>query len=93
MKWDRQAMLKNPPKFDCPPPNFEINEYEYGWTCMARAIVMPGGGSKIRAAARWKKKEQEWKTLPFLYCKRNSTDSQAESPDYCVRKGPRDSSI
>lgn len=57
--------MRDPP-FDCPPPNFETHDGSDGWLTMARAIYLPKGKEKIDEAARWKKKEEEWRKLPFL---------------------------
>lgn len=67
LTYDRDLLFKNPLEFDCPPPNFEKST-EFGWTLLAKAIVANTGGlgKYIDYAKKWKLKEEEWKTLPFI---------------------------
>ena len=47
------------------------NSEDLGWTLLAKAIVANSGGlgKYIEFAQKWKKKEEEWKTLPFIKTK------------------------
>ena len=67
LTYDRDQFFKKPMEFDWPPPNFEETP-EFGWTLLAKAIVANSGGlgKYIDYAKKWKKKEEEWKTLPFI---------------------------
>ena len=68
MKYDVDEFLKDPHDcFDAPPPNFNKIEHE-GWKSVAEAIVVKGSdlNKYIKYAQNSKKKEEEWKKLPFI---------------------------
>lgn len=67
MYYDRDEFFKNHLVFDCPPPTFEQTSDPY-WTMLAKAIVTNEGGlaKYIDYAKKWKLKEHEWRSLPFI---------------------------
>ena len=67
MAVNAQPHLINPLNFDWPPPIYD-DSCENGWTAIAKAIISKDTSLAkfIKHAKRWKRKQYEWKWLPFL---------------------------